>query len=80
VRAVNFDVFGVQYDQGLVRIDNVIVIEGIDGSFSDQGDSGSVIVDHQGRVVALLFGGSDVVTYAIPITRVLRRLKVRLPS
>lgn len=80
VRAVNFDVFGIQYDQGLVRVDDVVVIEGITGSFSKQGDSGSAIMDPQGRVVGLLFAGSDVVTFAIPIQRILRRLRVRIAT
>lgn len=78
VRAVNFDVVGVRYDQGLVRIDDIIVIRGVTGPFSKPGDSGSAIADPQGRVVALLFGGSDVVTFAIPIGRILRRLGVRI--
>jgi len=80
VRAVNFDVVGVRYDQGLVRIDDVIVIQGATAPFSKAGDSGSAIVDPQGRVVALLFGGSDVVTFAIPIGRILRRLGVRIAT
>ncbi len=80
VRVVNFDVFNVEYDQGMVRVDDVVVIEGTAGSFSSQGDSGSAIVDPQGRVVALLFAGSPQVTYAIPIPRVLRRLGVRIAT
>ena len=80
VRVVNFDVFNVQYTQGMVRVDDVVVIEGTAGSFSKQGDSGSAIVDPQGRVVALLFAGSPQVTYAIPIPRVLRRLGVRIAT
>lgn len=80
VRAVEFDVTGVQYDSGLVRVDDVVVIEGIGGEFSDAGDSGSVIVDAEGRLVALLFAGSPRVTFAIPIPRVLDRLRLRLPE
>jgi hypothetical protein len=80
VRVVNFDLFNVEYDQGMVRVDDVVVIEGTAGSFSSQGDSGSAIVDPQGRVVALLFAGSPQVTYAIPIPRVLRRLGVRIAT
>ncbi len=80
IRAVRFDVFNVRYDQGFVRMDDVMVIEGVDGSFSRPGDSGSAIVDFQGRVVGLLFAGSDVVTFAIPIRRVLRRLGVRIAT
>lgn len=80
VRAVRFDVFGIQYEQGLVRVDDVIVIEGVSSSFSKPGDSGSAIIDPQGRVIALLFAGSDVVTYAIPIGRILRRFKVKIAT
>ena len=80
VRAVNFDVRNVQYDQGFVRVDDVVVIEGIDGPFSAAGDSGSAILDHQGKVVALLFAGSPAVTFGIPIRRVLRRFGVQVAS
>lgn len=79
VRAVRFDAFNIQYDQGLVRVDDIIVIEGA-GGFSRAGDSGSAIIDPQRRVVALLFAGSDVVTFAIPIRRILRRLEVRIAT
>lgn len=82
VRAVNFDVLNIQYDSGMVRVDDCIVIRtvGGTGSFSQPGDSGSAIVDSQGRVVGLLFAGSDVVTFATPIARVLRRLKVKIAT
>lgn len=80
IRAVRFDVFNIEYDQGMVRMDDVVVIEGVGGAFSRPGDSGSAVVDAGGRVVALLFAGSDLVTFAIPIRRVLRRLRVRLTS
>ena len=78
VRVVRFDIFDVQYDQGMVRVDDVMVIENTAGPFSRPGDSGSAIVDTQGRVIGLLFAGSDVVTFAIPIRRVLRRFKLRV--
>lgn len=80
VRAVSFDAFSIQYDSGLVRVDDIIIIEGILGAFSQSGDSGSAIVDAQGRVVALLFAGSDVTTFAIPMQRVLKRFKVRIAT
>jgi hypothetical protein len=80
VREINFDVFNVSYDQGMVRVDDVIVIRGTSGFFSKPGDSGAAIVDPQGRVVALLFAGNDVVTFAIPIRRVLRRLRLRIET
>jgi hypothetical protein len=80
VRALNADILDIEYDQGMVRMDDVIVIRGTQGPFSKGGDSGSAIVDPQGRIVALLFAGSDVVTFAIPIQRILRRLQVRIAT
>lgn len=80
VRAVDFDVTGVVYDQGMVRVDDVIVIEGARGKFSDAGDSGSAIVDASLRLVGLLFAGSPQVTFAIPMRRVLERLRLAPPA
>jgi hypothetical protein len=79
VRAVRFDVTGVEYEQGMVRVDDVVVIEGARGKFSDAGDSGSAILDGKGRLVALLFAGSPRVTFAIPMPRIFKRLRLRLP-
>lgn len=46
--------------------------------FSDHGDSGSVVVDAENKVVGLLFGGSSAATYANPIQSVLDELNVDL--
>ena len=46
--------------------------------FSDHGDSGSVIVDDQGFVVALLFAGSGTSTIGNPIAAVLAELNVSM--
>ncbi|KAJ7813636.1 hypothetical protein B0H13DRAFT_2293953 [Mycena leptocephala] len=48
--------------------------------FSDVGDSGSAVVDGQGRIGGLLTGGAGAaasldITYATPVTFLLRRLK-----
>jgi len=50
------------------------------GKFSYSGDSGSVIVDDDNRVMALLFGGSDTTgtTTAIPIEKVFETLDISL--
>jgi len=45
--------------------------------FSDGGDSGSLIMDMDGRPVALLFAGSDVITLANPIGLVMDSLKTK---
>jgi hypothetical protein len=46
--------------------------------FSDHGDSGSAIVDGANKVIGLLFGGSNVATYANPIQFALDELNVDL--
>ncbi|MGW3209751.1 hypothetical protein [Streptomyces sp. NPDC001135] len=49
-----------------------------DAVFSDHGDSGSVIVDDQGFVVALLFAGAGSNTVGNPIATVLQELNVSM--
>lgn len=86
VSAFEVDNIVVNYDIGALRFDNQIEIESAGpGSFSDGGDSGSLIVDDQQRAVALLFAGSDQgganglgLTYANPIRAVLDALQVDL--
>jgi len=86
VTAFELDGVGVEYDIGVVTFDDQIEIEGAGNrSFSDSGDSGSLIVDGQMLAAALLFAGGDHggsngkgLTYANPITAVLKALKVKL--
>jgi len=86
VTAFELDGVAVEYDIGVVSFDNQIEIEGAGNrSFSDAGDSGSLIVDDQMRAAALLFAGGDHggsngkgLTYANPIAAVLQALKVKL--
>ena len=86
VTAIEIDHLIVGYDTGDFRFDDQIEIEGHGTkTFSDGGDSGSLIVDPGGRAVALLFagtpdGGSNDrgLTYANPIHAVLDGLKVDL--
>ncbi|KAI6149868.1 hypothetical protein BKA82DRAFT_8377 [Pisolithus tinctorius] len=54
-------------------------------AFSDRGDSGAVIVDGQGRVAALLIGGSGQadytdITYGTPFEWLLERIKAKFPN
>jgi hypothetical protein len=71
---------------GNLRFDQQIEIESAgDGSFSDGGDSGSLIVDDDFGAVGLLFAGSEAggenglgLTFANPIGTVLDALKVDL--
>lgn len=86
VTAFELDNVVVQYDIGNLKFDNQIEIEGSgNNSFSDGGDSGSLIVNDSLQAVALLFAGGDVggsngkgLTYANPILTVLNSLKVDL--
>jgi hypothetical protein len=86
VTAFDVDNLVIGYDQGNLRFDNQIEIEGTGRtSFSDGGDSGSLIVNESMEAVALLFAGGDQggsnglgLTYANPIQRVLSELKATL--
>jgi hypothetical protein len=86
VTAIELDGVTVQYDIGLITFDNQIEIEGGGTqSFSDAGDSGSLIVNDDMEAAALLFAGGDHggsngkgLTYGNPIRAVLSALKVKL--
>jgi len=86
VTAFELDNVVVGYDMGNLRFDDQIEIEGAGSkSFSDGGDSGSLIFDTQRGAVALLFAGGDEggtngmgLTYGNPIRAVLDALKVDL--
>jgi hypothetical protein len=69
----------IQYDFGVARFVDQIVIVGDAGSFSASGDSGSLIVDRATRrATGLLFAGSGSHTIANPIDEVLTALGVTL--
>jgi hypothetical protein len=86
VTAIELDDVIVEYDIGLASFDDQIEIEGAGTrSFSDAGDSGSLIVDDDRRAAALLFAGGDHggsngkgLTYGNPIGKVLRALGIKL--
>ena len=86
VTAFELDNVVVNYDSGNLRFDNQVEIEGAGrASFSDGGDSGSLIVSADFKAVALLFAGGDSggsnglgLTYANPIDQVLSSLKATL--
>ena len=78
VRVLNLELLHIEYDHGMVRMAGVFAVEGINGWFSGAGDSGSAVVDGTGRVVGLLFAGSDAQSFVIPVQRILRRFKMRV--
>jgi hypothetical protein len=62
---------------GLCWFRNAIEIRDPVGAlFSNNGDSGSVILNRDGELVGLLFAGNGDVTYACPIRSVLSALGV----
>jgi hypothetical protein len=83
---VELDGVTVEYDMGVLSFDGQVEVEGSGTrSFSDAGDSGSLIVDDELKAAALLFAGGDHggrngkgLTYANPIQAVLSALKVKL--
>lgn len=86
VTAFELDNVVIEYDMGNLRFDDQIEIEGAgSNSFSDGGDSGSLIFDKDRGAVALLFAGGDQggsnnkgLTYGNSIRAVLDALKVDL--
>ena len=69
----------VGYDFGTARFIDQIIVIGDSGSFSDSGDSGSLIVDRKTRkATGLLFAGSSSHTIANHIENVLSQLGVTL--
>lgn len=86
VTATSMDEIPVNYGSGVTRMfDDQIEIEGVDGPFSQGGDSGSLIVTEAGEAVALLFSGSDYGgrrgggrTFGTPLSVVLNVLKASL--
>jgi hypothetical protein len=86
ITAFELDNVVVNYDRGNLRFDNQIEIEGVGNrTFSDGGDSGSLIVNATMEATALLFAGSDSggsnglgLTYVNPIEPVLNGLKASL--
>lgn len=86
VTAVELDGVTVEYEMGVLSFDNQVEVEGAGlRSFSDAGDSGSLIVDDELKAAALLFAGGDHggrngkgLTYGNPIDAVLSALKIQL--
>jgi S1-C subfamily serine protease len=75
VTSIDTDV-SVQYDTGTFTFLNQVIIRGLNGSsFSNAGDSGSLILERgTNRAVGLLFAGSAAYTIANHISQVLAQL------
>ncbi|THV02724.1 hypothetical protein K435DRAFT_836237 [Dendrothele bispora CBS 962.96] len=87
-RATNICSYVRYYNDGMRSSEpskewTILPFDSKSGSFSDKGDSGSVIVDGRGRMGGLLIGGTGKntqcldLTYATPIDFLLRRMESR---
>jgi len=79
ITSINTDV-AVQYDTGVYRFANQIIIKGLNNQpFSAGGDSGSLILERAtNKAIGLLFAGSSTHTIANHIKDVLTALSVTL--
>lgn len=69
----------VGYDPGPCWFEQSLTIEGDNGTmFSDKGDSGSIIVRDDEKIVGLLYAGNGSQTYACPIDLVFAALNCKL--
>lgn len=79
VTAVGAVVGPVGYAPGNCWFNDQFEVTGVNGTlFSDQGDSGSAILNAAGEVVGLLFAGNGTHTYATPIQAALGLLNCTL--
>jgi len=77
VTAVEIDHIVVESEIGNLTFDDQIEIKGVDRAFSQQGDSGSLIVSEQNQAIGMVFCGNEFangglgVTYANPLPKVM---------
>ncbi|KAI0059370.1 hypothetical protein BV25DRAFT_1809287, partial [Artomyces pyxidatus] len=50
-----YETFGISH----TSIENAVLRYGSPGKFSDGGDSGSIVLDREGRIIGVLTGGED---------------------
>jgi len=77
----HYDCIGTFWSRELT----VVAHHGALGAFSAEGDSGSIIADRGGRIVALLTGGGGLtnatdVTFATPFCQLEKRIKEAMPG
>jgi len=77
VTAVEIDHIVVDTEAGNAIFDDQIEIQGIDGPFSQSGDSGSLVVTEQGEAIGIVFCGNEFandgrgLTYVNPLPKVM---------
>lgn len=68
----------ISYNGNEFQLINLIAISDRGKGLSKRGDSGSVVLDDDSNVLGLIVGGSDKVSYVIPINTLLKRMEVQL--
>lgn len=77
VTLIEFDHCVVDSEIGILTYDDQIEIKGVDGPFSREGDSGSLVVTEHNEAVGMVFCGNEFandglgVTYANPLSKVM---------
>lgn len=68
----------MHYRDGTVGMEDMIVVGWQENNewvrVSRPGDSGSILADPEGKAVGMIIGGNDVMSYAIPMGRILEKL------
>ncbi len=79
IKDISADI-NMRYESQIAVFEDLIAIQGLGGAFSDNGDSGSLIVDGVTRrpVALLVGGGSSAITFACPIRPVLNRFAAEI--
>jgi energy-coupling factor transporter ATP-binding protein EcfA2 len=69
----------VQSEDGIVRLYDMIIIQGLDGGpFSSGGDGGGPVLTQDGKLVGVIVAGSSTHTIVMPIRRFWQGLQVEL--
>lgn len=73
-----YDTAKIQYDADEFQLTNLITVSNNGSSISQDGDSGSVVLDNANNVLGLVVAGQPDETYILPIDILLTRLNIQL--
>lgn len=70
----------IHYGSQNKKLHDLIVVKNQDGPFSEEGDSGSLVVDKNNAAIGIVVAGNKDHTLLIPILRILEKFKAELPK